>query len=321
MADWCAVELPDERGELQQVALAHVDPERVEQGAELRERWPPGPRRADREPRGAAHRRGAAVPRGHGRDAGGRRATRSTWRRIRELGLSSAMVVPMIAGGRTLGVMSFVVRRERRRYAERRPRVRAGAGRPRGDRGRERAPLHGALGPPRRRCRRACCRSGSRPCPAGAPPPTTAPGQRGADVGGDFYDVFPVEDGAVVDARRRHRQGRRGGRADVARAPHGADGRARSTRARRRCSRWSTARCASGRGSRRSRWSAALLRGARAHARGRRPSAPAAQARRRPSRRWARPGMLLGAVHDYEAAADVTVPLAPATRCCSTPTA
>ena len=26
LADWCAIELPDERGRLQQVALAHVDP-------------------------------------------------------------------------------------------------------------------------------------------------------------------------------------------------------------------------------------------------------------------------------------------------------
>ena len=29
LADWCAIELPDERGQLQQVALAHVDPARV----------------------------------------------------------------------------------------------------------------------------------------------------------------------------------------------------------------------------------------------------------------------------------------------------
>ena len=50
-----------------------------------------------------------------------------------------------------------------------------------------------------------------------------------------------------------------------------------------------------------------------ADARRRRPSAPAAQARRgrRRAARSARPGMLLGAVHDYDGAHDVTVPLAP----------
>ena len=43
LADWCAIELPDERGRLQQVALAHVDPARVEQARAMRERFPPDP--------------------------------------------------------------------------------------------------------------------------------------------------------------------------------------------------------------------------------------------------------------------------------------
>ena len=33
LADWCAVELPDERGGSQQVALAHVDPEQASRPA------------------------------------------------------------------------------------------------------------------------------------------------------------------------------------------------------------------------------------------------------------------------------------------------
>ena len=41
MADWCAIELPDEKGALQQVALAHVDPALLETGRAMRERWPP----------------------------------------------------------------------------------------------------------------------------------------------------------------------------------------------------------------------------------------------------------------------------------------
>ena len=38
MADWCAIELPDERGELEQLAVAHVDPTKVETARALRER-------------------------------------------------------------------------------------------------------------------------------------------------------------------------------------------------------------------------------------------------------------------------------------------
>ena len=43
IADWCAVEMPDESGTLQQVALAHVDPDKVALGQEMRERYPPRP--------------------------------------------------------------------------------------------------------------------------------------------------------------------------------------------------------------------------------------------------------------------------------------
>ena len=43
LADWCAVELPDDRGTLQQVALAHADPARVDQARAMRERYPPDP--------------------------------------------------------------------------------------------------------------------------------------------------------------------------------------------------------------------------------------------------------------------------------------
>ena len=63
LADWCAIELPDERGRLQQVALAHVDPARVEEGRALRERYPPDPdapigiRGRDADRRAAADRR------------------------------------------------------------------------------------------------------------------------------------------------------------------------------------------------------------------------------------------------------------------------
>lgn len=40
LADWCGVDLVDHRGAIQQVAVAHVDPEKVEFGREFRRRYP-----------------------------------------------------------------------------------------------------------------------------------------------------------------------------------------------------------------------------------------------------------------------------------------
>src|SRR5262249_26971720 len=41
LADWCAVDMPGEHGEIEQVALAHVDPTKVAMAMEFRRRYPP----------------------------------------------------------------------------------------------------------------------------------------------------------------------------------------------------------------------------------------------------------------------------------------
>src|SRR3954454_20444000 len=41
VADWCSVDLVDEDGPIQAVAVAHVDPERVALAPEIRRRDPP----------------------------------------------------------------------------------------------------------------------------------------------------------------------------------------------------------------------------------------------------------------------------------------
>ena len=69
-------------------------------------------------------------------------------------------------------------------------------------------------------------------------------GAQGVEVGGDFYDAFAVCRRRVGDRdRRRVRQGRRRGRADRARPPHGARRRARAQLARGRARTRSIARC------------------------------------------------------------------------------
>ena len=119
MADWCAIELPDEQGELEQVALAHVDPALVETGRALRERWPPRPD-APSSPyevlRTGEAQLLAEVPDALLEAVVGDPEQLAA---VRTLGLNSALTVPMIARDRTLGVMSFVFSESGRRYTER----------------------------------------------------------------------------------------------------------------------------------------------------------------------------------------------------------
>ncbi len=194
LADWCAVELPDDGGSSQQVALAHADPARVEQARALRARYPPDPDA----PLGtyAVMRSGEPQLIPEVPDELLVEAARDAehLELIRALGIRSGMSVPMIAGGRVLGVMTFVFSESGRCTASRTSRSRRTS--PRAPRPRSRTPASTPSAPrSRARCRRACCRRSSRTSPGWRFAADYRPGQRGADVGGDFYDVFAVPAG------------------------------------------------------------------------------------------------------------------------------
>jgi len=118
LADWCAVELVNEDGTTRQLGVAHVDPAKVRYAEELRNRYPPRPE--DRHGVLEVIRTGKPeflpdIP-----DellvAG---ATDAEHLRIaRELGLRSAMVLPLTARGRTLGALSLVNAESRRRFTQ-----------------------------------------------------------------------------------------------------------------------------------------------------------------------------------------------------------
>ena len=108
LADWCAVDLLDDKGGVQQVAVAHVDEAKAEWARELNRRYPAKPDA----PAGVPHvlRTGRAELHHEITDemlvAGAIDAEHL--RLARGLGLRSAMVVPMVARGRTLGALSLV---------------------------------------------------------------------------------------------------------------------------------------------------------------------------------------------------------------------
>jgi PAS domain S-box-containing protein len=116
IADWCGVDVVDERGQLDRVALAAADPERLPLAEELRARYPPDPE-ADAGTH-AVLRTGQSVLYPEVPDELLRESAQDErhLQLMRDLGLRSAMIVPLIARGRPLGVISFVASDPGRRY-------------------------------------------------------------------------------------------------------------------------------------------------------------------------------------------------------------
>ena len=118
IADWCAVDMAAERGVVQSVAVAHVDPEKVELARLLRQRYP-----ADPNARGGVHevmRTGkpllmSRIP----PDLIEAAARDDEHRRImRELKLTSYMCVPLASQGKAFGAITFVSAESGREYSE-----------------------------------------------------------------------------------------------------------------------------------------------------------------------------------------------------------
>jgi PAS domain S-box-containing protein len=109
LADWCAIDMVGPEGEIQRLAVAHQDPEKVRWAYELQERYPPDPDA----PHGVSHviRSGEAeflpelpdelLEQAVGEDEELRKI-------IDELGLRSVITVPLNARGRTLGAVSLI---------------------------------------------------------------------------------------------------------------------------------------------------------------------------------------------------------------------
>ena len=116
LADWCAVDLVAEDGRVRRVAVAHVDPEKVALARAIQERYP-----FDRDaPRGPALvlRTGESELYPDIDDALLVAVARDEehLRLLRTVGLRSALVVPLIARERILGVLTLVAAESGRRY-------------------------------------------------------------------------------------------------------------------------------------------------------------------------------------------------------------
>jgi PAS domain S-box-containing protein len=108
LADWCGIELVEESGELRSAAVAHRDPEKVALAQELRTRYPVDPDAEIGVPNVVRTGRSELY-----REISDELLEESAQdaehlRLARELGLVSAMIVPLRARGRTLGALTLV---------------------------------------------------------------------------------------------------------------------------------------------------------------------------------------------------------------------
>ncbi|MDA0166442.1 SpoIIE family protein phosphatase [Solirubrobacter ginsenosidimutans] len=118
LADWCAVDLPGRDGAIEQVALAHTDPEKVAMANELRRRYPPDPVAASGVPAVLA-----GAPAELYKEIPDELLEQliddpDQLRAIRDIGMRSVMIVPMRSGEDTLGAITFVTADSGRRFDE-----------------------------------------------------------------------------------------------------------------------------------------------------------------------------------------------------------
>ena len=118
LADWCTVDIVEEDGTLERLAVEHEDLQKVQLAHELQERYPPDPET----PQGLLRvlRSGQSEFYPDITDEMMVAAARDAehLRLMRELGFVSLIFVPLVARGRTLGVITLVSAESGRRYRE-----------------------------------------------------------------------------------------------------------------------------------------------------------------------------------------------------------
>lgn len=118
LADWCVIDMLEEDGWVYRLALAHKDPAKAAALQELRERYPKLRPDATHTLLQVLRTRQAwlrpELPEDQGR-AEARDARH--WEILQTLGFLSEMVVPLIARGRVLGTITFVLAQGDRRYS------------------------------------------------------------------------------------------------------------------------------------------------------------------------------------------------------------
>jgi PAS domain S-box-containing protein len=115
-ADWCAVDLLQPDGTLKRVAAAHVDPAKSHLAHELHSRYPPDPESAIGTWGVLRTGQGTLVPEITDEMLVAGAPDDHLLQILRDLGLRSYIGAPLVARGRTMGVLTFITAESRRVY-------------------------------------------------------------------------------------------------------------------------------------------------------------------------------------------------------------
>jgi serine phosphatase RsbU (regulator of sigma subunit) len=195
LGDWCAVQILRDEGAVT-VAVQHVDPAKVAWAWQLQQRYPHDPD----SPSGAANvmRTGVSEIYPEITDEMVAAAARDEehLRLSRELGLSSALIVPLTARGRTLGAITLIYAESGRRYDEADLVVAEELGR-RAGLAIDNAMLYSQAQGVAAQLQRAVLPDDLGAVEGWAVAAHCAPGGN-AEVGGDFYDAMRLADGRLA---------------------------------------------------------------------------------------------------------------------------
>ena len=119
LADWFAVDLADATGRFELIELVHKDPQQVRWARRLRERYPVDPTAPTGLPHVVRTGRSELYPEVTDEMLVAGARDEEELALTRQLGLASLMSVPLVARGRTLGVVTFAATEPGKRYDER----------------------------------------------------------------------------------------------------------------------------------------------------------------------------------------------------------
>src|SRR5262249_57828384 len=118
LADWCAVDVVQEDGEIARLAVAHGDADKIELVREVRRRYedPTAPHDVAQAIRTATPPRVPEIT--DDMIVASARGDQERVHLVRSLGLKSYMCVPLVVGGRALGAITLAAAASDRRYSE-----------------------------------------------------------------------------------------------------------------------------------------------------------------------------------------------------------
>jgi PAS domain S-box-containing protein len=116
LADWCVVDALNADGAIRRVAVAHVDPSKIDLALEVERRYPPDPNASSGVPNVLRTGKSELYPDIPDSMLAEEARDPEHLKVLRDLGLTSAMIVPLVGHDRIVGVMTFVAAKPGRHY-------------------------------------------------------------------------------------------------------------------------------------------------------------------------------------------------------------